>query len=426
MGVCVLGKVLQPDYVSDFACAAAECEDSCCCGWRVAFDEETYGKYQKLMRSDGESLFSGKMTRDGILPVDGDYVEVVLLPENICPFLTGKKLCRIQEVYGEGYLSVTCGVFPRNYNLVNGRLERTLQLSCPHAARLALLDPAPMRFSSVDLKEDPWLGRIPALRTADEDYPNRLYPYFEEARAFILSLLQNRHYRFEDRLVILGRFCSDLNLKHDAPKAEVLRLVEEYRQAVDADGFHPFLGSIPNRPAAMLKTLLLLLEYRLKTGVTGRRLLECVDRCKQGLRFTMEMPEEELSAVYAEIEAGRYGSFMAEHEYILENYFVNTAFRSLFPFGQQMSAYIKSVTLVPRTVFTEYMLLALQYAMLKGLLVGMAGDAQEPFGAREVLKLIQSFDKNISRDVPYLQRLLQFFNENNMLHIACAAMLIKN
>lgn len=378
------------------------------------------------MSADGGGLFSGKMTRDGILPVDGDYAEVVLLPENTCPFLSDQKLCRIQEAYGESCLSVTCGVFPRNYNLVNGRMELALHLSCPHAARLALLDPAPMRFSSADLKETPWLGRIPALRAADADYPNRAHPYFEEVRAFVLSLLQNRNYRFEDRLVILGRFCNDLNLKQDAPTAEVLRLIREYTQVIDTDGFRKFIGSIPDRPAAMLKTLMILLEYRLKTGVTGRRFLECVDRCTQGLHFTMEVPEEELSGAYAAIKAGRYDPFMAEHEYILENYFVNSAFQSLFPFGTQMSTYRKNVTFVPRTIFTEYMLLTMQYAMIKSLLVGMAGYDQEPFETQQVLTLIQSFDKNVGRDLPYLQRLLQFFDANKMLNVPCAAMLIKN
>lgn len=421
-----MNKVLQPDYVSKFRCIASDCEDTCCRGWRVAIDKESYEKYQKLMHLDGSDLFGKKMTRDGILPVDGDYAEVILKADNTCPFLNDKKLCNIQEVYGERYLSVTCGVFPRNYNFVNGQLERTLQLSCPHAARLALLDPMPMRFSLTDLIENPWLGRIPALRAADEGYPNLIYPYFEEVRAFVFALLQNRNYCFEDRLVILGRFCNDLNLKHDSPKGEVMWLINEYTRLIDTDGFHKFIGSIPDQPAAMLKTLMILLEYRLKTGVTGERFLECVDRCKQGLHFTVEIPDEELSTAYAEIKAARYDPFMVEHEYILENYFVNAVFQSLFPFGRQMNTYMKKVFIVPRTIFTEYILLTLQYAMIKNLLVGMAGYHQESLGTPQVLRLVQSFDKNIGRDVAYLQRLLKFFDDNHMINVACAVMFIKN
>ena len=192
------------------------------------------------------------------------------------------------------------------------------------------------------------------------------------------------------------------------PAKHRIRRIDEYASVIGSDGFHKFIDSIPNQPAAMLKTLMILLEYRLKTGVTGKRFLECVDRCKRGLHFTMEIPEEELSAIYAKSKVDSYDPFMAAHEYILENYFVNFAFQTLFPLGQQMSTYGKSASLVPRTIFTEYMPLTLRYALLKSLLVGMAGCTQEPFGTQEVLKLIQSFDKNVGRDIPYLQRLLQF------------------
>ncbi|WP_156995895.1 hypothetical protein [Paenibacillus stellifer] len=56
----------------------------------------------------------------------------------------------------------------------------------------------------------------------------------------------------------------------------------------------------------------------------------------------------------------------------------------------------------------------------------MAGYFKEQFDEQQVLKLIQSFDKSISHDIPYLQKLLQFLEENNSLNLVCAVMLIKN
>jgi len=421
-----LKKVLQPDYVSKFRCIASDCEDTCCCGWRVAIDEESYVKYQEFGRADGDGLFDGKLTREGIMPVEGDFAEVVLLPENTCPFLTEKKLCSIQKAYGEKYLSVTCGIFPRNFNMVNGNLELALNLSCPHAARLALLDPLPMRFSLADVRDDRRIDKISTLKKADSEYPNRIYPYFEEVRAFVLSLLQSQNYCFEDRLVILGRFCNDLNLKHDAPKAEILRLINEYAQIVDSYGFNKFIGSIPNQPAALLKVLITLIEYRLKTEVTNKRFLECFDEFRYGLHYSNETPEEDLTVVYAKVKTDYYDRYMAQHEYILENYFVNYIFKTLFPFGPQRSIYSQDIFTVPETVFTEYMLLTLHYAIIKNLLVGIAGYYKEQFETRQVLKLIQSFEKNIGHDIPYLQRLLKFFDDNHMITVAGAAMLIKN
>nr|WP_314466434.1 flagellin lysine-N-methylase [uncultured Clostridium sp.] len=418
-------RVLQPDYVSKFTCISSDCDDTCCCGWRVAIDKESYEKYQSLMYTGKNNLFEGKITRDGIMQVEGNYAEVVLT-KNICPFLTDEKLCDIQKLYGENYLSVTCGIFPRNYELVNGQLELSLNLSCPHAARLALLDSLPMQFSVVSIKADPRIAKIPSVNLSDIEYPNSIYPYFQEVRTFVLALLQNRKYCFEYRLIILGRFCNDLNLMHEFSKDDVLQLICEYTHLIDSFGFNKFINSIPDQPAAMLKMLMSLLEYRLKTGVTGKGFIECVDQFKHGLHYTDDIQDETLASEYREIQLNYYDSFMKQYEYIFENYFVNYVFKELFPFGQQTSIHDKSIFTVQKTVFTEYILMVLHYTMTKNLLIGMAGYYKNQFGTQQVVKLIQSYDKNINHDIPYLQRLLQFFSDNNMINVACAAMLIKN
>lgn len=133
------------------------------------------------------------------MQVEGCFVEDVL-SDNTCTFLTEKKLCSIQERHGESYLSTTCSVFPRNCNMVNGKLELTLDMSCPQAANLALLNPNSMKSSIADIKDDSQIIKISTLKLCDGEYTNNIYPYFEKVRSFILKLLQNRNYCFEDRL----------------------------------------------------------------------------------------------------------------------------------------------------------------------------------------------------------------------------------
>ena len=38
-------RMLVPQYVRKFACIGGACEDTCCQGWRVPIDKETYKKY---------------------------------------------------------------------------------------------------------------------------------------------------------------------------------------------------------------------------------------------------------------------------------------------------------------------------------------------------------------------------------------------
>lgn len=39
-------KIRVPSYFKDFKCIASECEDTCCAGWEIVIDQETYNCYQ--------------------------------------------------------------------------------------------------------------------------------------------------------------------------------------------------------------------------------------------------------------------------------------------------------------------------------------------------------------------------------------------
>ena len=43
-----LRKVRQPKSFDQFRCIGADCEDTCCVGWGIVVDQETYEKYQNL------------------------------------------------------------------------------------------------------------------------------------------------------------------------------------------------------------------------------------------------------------------------------------------------------------------------------------------------------------------------------------------
>src|SRR6185437_14705741 len=68
-----------------------------------------------------------------------------------CSFLSEQNLCRIQQKFGESYLSNVCSTYPRTSNLVNNILETSATMSCPEIARLAFLNPNKMEF---DMKEE--------------------------------------------------------------------------------------------------------------------------------------------------------------------------------------------------------------------------------------------------------------------------------
>ena len=51
-------KTRVPDYFKQFKCIASECEDTCCAGWEIVIDDETYDMYKSVEGPFGERLKS--------------------------------------------------------------------------------------------------------------------------------------------------------------------------------------------------------------------------------------------------------------------------------------------------------------------------------------------------------------------------------
>ncbi|MEG0772579.1 hypothetical protein [Clostridium sp.] len=49
-------KVPVPDYLKEFKCIASRCEDTCCDGWEIVIDDETYNKIEKVQEEFDKDL----------------------------------------------------------------------------------------------------------------------------------------------------------------------------------------------------------------------------------------------------------------------------------------------------------------------------------------------------------------------------------
>ena len=132
---------LIPRYVSRFRCIGADCEDTCCSGWDISIDQKTFAAYTDPAQTYPPALsklFRNKL-RVEASPSREKYANTVNTPDtNDCPFLT-ERLCAIHRDIGEDKLSNTCFNFPRFTRDILGSIEQSLTLSCPEAARQALL-----------------------------------------------------------------------------------------------------------------------------------------------------------------------------------------------------------------------------------------------------------------------------------------------
>ncbi len=152
-------KRLQPRSYHAFRCIGADCEDTCCSGWLVNVDKNTYESYRSCEDPELGPRLREFVTINAASTSDHSYARIGLSGTS-CPFLSGG-LCGVQVKLGEAYLSTVCSKFPRVANVTDDVLERSLDLACPEAARLVLLDPKPMEFDEEEgPPHDPRLGRM--------------------------------------------------------------------------------------------------------------------------------------------------------------------------------------------------------------------------------------------------------------------------
>ena len=57
-----------PDYYEEFSCIASRCKDSCCAGWEIDIDEESYEYYRTR-----EGAFGDRLRESMYVAEDGGY-----------------------------------------------------------------------------------------------------------------------------------------------------------------------------------------------------------------------------------------------------------------------------------------------------------------------------------------------------------------
>lgn len=125
-------KLRVPDYYEDFKCTGGKCTDSCCIGWELDIDEESYEAYKKVGGDFGKRL------RESM--VDGsdetEECNTFRLNGDRCPFLNEKNLCDIYIHLGEKSLCKVCTEYPRFTVEYDNTREKSMALSCEVVGKL--------------------------------------------------------------------------------------------------------------------------------------------------------------------------------------------------------------------------------------------------------------------------------------------------
>ncbi len=134
-------KIYAPVYYNEFSCTASECKHTCCTGWEIDIDDESYKFYKTLGGNLGERLRSCIST--------DETPHFVLEDGERCPFLNGDGLCDIIISCGEDALCNICADHPRFRNFFSDRIEIGLGLCCEAAAKLITKSEVPFEITVI-------------------------------------------------------------------------------------------------------------------------------------------------------------------------------------------------------------------------------------------------------------------------------------
>lgn len=406
-------KIRIPTYLKDFRCVGSPCEDNCCIGWDVDFDKKSYQKYAKIKDGELGKLFSACVHLNPDAYSDEiDYAAVKLRKDKVCPFLNGEHLCRIQERFGEGYLSNVCATYPRYTNIVNGIYEQSATVSCPEAARLILKNPRGIVFEMSEERSD-----VRHIITYEADTKGKSSPlrvrYLLELRACSLRILQNRHMPLQERILLLGEFCEAFRrIEATKNRAAADELIEAFGQSrkLDPRAKSPAKSSGGAGQLALLGEIIDSLNVF--SEIDSRRYIEYTREFLKGISNG-----EKASAKYdsrrAEGFCKYYAPFMRHHEYLLENYLVNFVFKDLFPAAEGQN------------VFDAYMMLVIRYALIKLHLIGI-GMNREGLTVETVTSFIQAFSKTVEHHKTYLESIAEQMIQKKYNTMAYMALLIQD
>lgn len=215
-----------PDYYMDFKCIADRCRHSCCIGWEIDIDEDTYNLYKNTGGDFGDKLRSS-------ISLDGD-AHFCLTENERCPFLNKDNLCDIIIHLGENYLCQICDDHPRFRNFFSDREEMGLGLCCEAVAELIIGREKKTEF---------------ILHTGSGEIYDKEEAAFFAERDEVYNILQNRNIPVNKRIKKLcGKY------KIELPDKSIPQWADEFRALERLDSkWDEYLDKLIHIPSAVYK-----------------------------------------------------------------------------------------------------------------------------------------------------------------------------
>lgn len=370
-------NVKQHKYIEAFKCIGGACEDSCCIGWDVGVDIQTFSFLESkedhpLTELISQTMFENEHCFDDAV----NFGNIALNDKKECSFLNDDKLCKLQLAFGEEGISNVCNSFPRVINYIDEKMEKSLSMACPEAARMLLLKDEHPVFDELETT----LPHLLVLHTAETAHPENkgtFVEYLQELREFSMWTIRQEG-KISSKLHVLGLFLKEVEASE--PK-EIPTLIEKYTSK-----FSQFLEEEGTTPEHYQVGLDLLSLMNVESEVDSPRFAHYYNTCKSGLGAKKRKNK------YERLLQNQVGEFLTSNPFMIENYLLNDMYQTVFPFTER-----DSMTM-------SYKMLTAKVALLELLLCGVVNSGLT-LDKSLVVDMLQVFTKTVEHHYSYLLRI---------------------
>lgn len=171
-----------------FVCVAGQCQFTCCKGWEISVDSQTYDRWKNNFKpSDGvKNTISIKKTSGS------KHYKINMGQDKCCPYFNAEGLCRVVIDYGEEYLPKICGQFPRIMNHFGSKIEYSLSCACPEVVDILWREEG---------KAELFASEASKVREGNA--------HLHDIRNMLLTLLFSQKHSIQDRLLLGFLMLSD-------------------------------------------------------------------------------------------------------------------------------------------------------------------------------------------------------------------------
>jgi lysine-N-methylase len=385
-------KTIIPHYYKDFKCIASKCTDTCCAGWEIIIDEETYKKYNYVSGEFGERLKSN-------LTLYEDGEPGFVLQNGNCPFLNKNNLCDIYTELGEESLCYTCKTYPRFIEEYSHIREIGISLSCPEASRLILQDSKPVTF---EVSDDHEIENI--YDGIDFDISSQLI----SAQKMAIDILQNRSIDLNHRVALLINFAHDIQEEiKENELSKITDVINKYsKEAYQKELINEFH------------------KYRAKQADKYTNMLKCMNVYKNLNPINDNWPKIIEHAINFFYNADDITFYEKQYDGFNE-YYKNKTYQYehlivYFIFQYFMKA------IFDEELYSKVTLAVMSYLVIKELNVVRWIDNNYNFDLNDQIDLMHMYSKEIENSEKTLYDLEEMFNTSEIFNLKQLLILIMN